>query len=123
MIPDDKSFLRKTERELYTVDGISPKPRSFLHEKKIETTDDWSHDESQEVVSTMNSMKKTSIFKKIFGASLGFLLIAIIIAGLSYLSGNNAISTKNIDITVNNLLNMHVKLCFFNVWFHILIGD
>jgi hypothetical protein len=100
MIPDDKSFLRKAEQELYTVDGITPKHRSFLHDKKIEAADDWVESAPQEKFTPMNPMKKTSIFKKIFAGSLGFLLVAIIIAGLSYLSGNNAISTKNIDVTV-----------------------
>ena len=102
MIPDDKSFLRKADHELYTVDGITPKPRSFLHEKKLEAPDHWSDmtPSPESVASSFEPMKKTSIFKKIFGASLGFLVIAVIIAGLSYLSGGNSISTKNVDITL-----------------------
>ncbi len=100
MIPDEKSFLRKAEHDLYSVDGIAPKQRSFLHSKKIETTDKWHDQEEESHEPVINPMHKTSIFKKIFAGSLGFLLIAIIVAGLSYLSGNNAISTKNIDITV-----------------------
>ncbi len=99
MIPDDKSFLRKAEREVYSVDGITPKQRSLLHEKKIDTLDEWLGI-PEKSVHIITPMKKTSIFKKIFAGSLGFLFIAIIIAGMSYLSGNNAISTKNIDITV-----------------------
>lgn len=99
MIPDDKSFLRKAEREVYSVDGITPKQRSLLHEKKIDTPDEWLGI-PEKSVHIITPMKKTSIFKKIFAGSLGFLFIAIIIAGMSYLSGNNAISTKNIDITV-----------------------
>ncbi len=99
MISDDKSFLRKAERELYSVDGITPKQRSLLHNQQIETVNHW-HTDDIPKNTTAPSMKKTSIFKKIFAGSLGFLLIAIIIAGLSYLSGNNAISTKNVDITI-----------------------
>ncbi len=100
MIPDDKSFLRKAERELYTVDGIIPKKRGFLHDKKIETPDDWQGENPRETILVNTPMKTTSIFKKIFAASLGFLVVAVIVAGLSYFSGTNAISAKNIDITV-----------------------
>jgi hypothetical protein len=101
MVPDDKSFLRKAEHELYTTDIIPPKKRSFLHEHKLEVPDDWSESENKtSSTTTQPPMRNTSIFKKIFFGSLGFLVVALIIGGISYLSGDNAISTKNVDLTI-----------------------
>ena len=101
MESDEKSFLRKAERELYTTDIIPPRKRSFLHEHKLEAPNDWPG-ESEEVSlsNKVPPMRNTSIFKKIFFGSLAFLFIAIIVAVLSYLSGDNAISTRNVDITL-----------------------
>lgn len=101
MISDDKSFLRKAERDLYTVDGITPKQRSFLHEKKTDTPDDWIDQELVSIPSTpMASPRTPSLFKKIFFGSLGLLFVAVVIFGVSYLSGGNAISTKNVDVAI-----------------------
>lgn len=101
MESDEKSFLRKAERELYTTDIIPPRKRSFLHEHKLEAPNDW-QEVSEQVSDSkkMPPMRNTSIFKKIFFGSLAFLFIAIIVAVLSYLSGDNAISTRNVDITL-----------------------
>ena len=101
MISDDKSFLRKAEHELYTTDIVPPKKRSFIHEQKLEAPDDWADSKlGSSSNNTPPPMRNTSIFKKIFFGSLGFLFIALIIGGISFLSGDNAISTKNVDLTV-----------------------
>lgn len=103
MIPDDKSFLRKTERELYSVDGITSQPRSLLHRKNNEVPDAWQEDEAAHTFTpsvSMKSKKTTSMFKKIFMASLVFLVMTIIVVGISSLSGTNAISGDKIDMTI-----------------------
>jgi hypothetical protein len=48
----------------------------------------------------MATKKRFSTFEKIFIASAGFFVIAVIGAGLLFLSGTNTVSTKNVSIKV-----------------------
>lgn len=103
MIDDDHSQLRKMERELYTTDIQPPTKRSVLHPEKIVAEDEWKSrmNTATEPVGTMNTkIKTTSIFRNIFLGSLGFLLVALIIFGATFLGGGNTISEKNVDIVV-----------------------
>lgn len=99
MISDDESRLRKLNRELYTNKKEEPKARGFLHEKKIDAPDDWMTEAHDEPI-VVPKIKTHSFFKKIFFASLGFLIIAIAFFGISLLFGGNTISAKNVQITI-----------------------
>jgi hypothetical protein len=103
MIPDDKSRLRKIERELYTTDIVPPAKRGILHERKTEAPDDWRAPDS----SRFGTMKKEaysrsggSVFKKIFLGSLVFLVLALVFFGISLLTGGNSISANNVDVAI-----------------------
>ena len=101
MIPDEDSRLRKIERELYTTDIIPPKRRENLHAPVYDAPDDWVNPKTTGTpAQSMTSNQSTSLFKKIFFGSLGFLVIAGIVFGVSFLTGGNAISSKNVDITI-----------------------
>ena len=101
MIPDSDSKLRKIERELYTTDIVPPKRRENLHAPVYDAPEDWTGPKSQKANgSFMASNQSSSLFKKIFIGSLGFLVVAGIILGISFLAGGNAISSKNVDIVI-----------------------
>ncbi len=102
MIDDNDSQLRKAERELYTTDIHPPKRRSVLHEEKITPNKDWKHSGIPVLsgVPMHTPQKTTSVFRNIFLTSLGLLVIAVIILGISFLKGGNAISEKNVNIIV-----------------------
>lgn len=102
MISDEESPLRKAEREIYTVDGIAPKRRSLLREKKVDVSEDWNQpsDHPTQELMTHNKNKTTSFFKNLFGVSLVMLCIAVFILGLSFITGNNNISSKKVAIDI-----------------------
>ena len=105
MIPDDKSHLRKIERELYTTDIQPPTKRGFLHDKAVDAPEEWDvpHNDKETLSPSMSpKIPTSSIFKKIFLASLGFLILAVIILGISFLTGSNNISAQNVDVTVTS---------------------
>jgi hypothetical protein len=100
MISDENSRLRKIERELYVTDMKPPNKRSLLHDTPDNAPDDWAMPSSKNTMTKPSSLNATSIFKRLFGVALVFLLIACIVLGASLLSGNNTISGKNIELTI-----------------------
>lgn len=98
MIPDEKSRLRKIEHELYTSDTIAPKARGVMHERKLDTSDDWEHKE--EAMHFVPIHHDHSLFKKIFFGSLGIFALAVIVFLVSFLTGGNTISSNRVDVTI-----------------------
>lgn len=100
MINDENSRLRKLEHQLYATDMIAPPKRSILHDDDHEVPDDWVDPSMEPVRFKKPGLDATSFFKNLFRAALVFLVVACIVLGISMLSGNNTISTKNVDITL-----------------------
>ncbi len=102
MISDDDSHLRKLERGLYTGDGTVAPPRHVLHAKKFDAPDEWGTPVQNSSFISMSNKPKTpsSFFKKMFIGSLGVLVIAMVIFGVSLLTGGNTISSKNVQVTI-----------------------
>lgn len=102
MISDDDSHLRKLERGLYTGDGTLPQSRHVLHAKKFDAPDDWGTPLENPSFTPMSNKPTTpsSFFKKLFLGSLGILVIALIFFTISFLTGGNTISSKNVELTI-----------------------
>jgi hypothetical protein len=102
MINDDESLLRKASQDLYTKNSTPPAKRSFMHDKKIDAPDSWLDSHSSVITSSPMSQKPKTIswFKNIFLVSLGFLIVALMVAGFSFLRGANSISSRNVEIAV-----------------------
>lgn len=99
---EETNRLRNLERTLYTTDIQPPGKRSVLHEEKIFADDDWQSDQEYTPRQTTMTPHGTpgSWFKKIFVTSLGFLGMALVILGVSFISGGNTISEKNVEVSV-----------------------
>ncbi|MCX6735578.1 MAG: hypothetical protein NTZ13_00670 [Candidatus Parcubacteria bacterium] len=88
------------EKKLYSrVDEIKHKERTKLNPKKFGHLEDWGEE------SDLSYKKKPeepgmSIFGKFFLFSLGFFVVAAIIAGYSFLSKRSVISPENVDISL-----------------------
>ncbi len=101
MIDDNRSRLRKISQELYATDITNNDRRSRLHEEKVVYADDWKTEHEDTSFTPMTPKKpSTSVFKKIFLGSLAFFVIALGFAAISFLSGGNTISEKNVDIVI-----------------------
>lgn len=101
MIPEEESVLRKASNELYTTDRVSPRQRSFIHDKKIDAPDSWIASPSLIASSPMSKIKKTtSWFKNIFLGSVVFFLIAVGISAYMFVGGVNTISSKNVSLEI-----------------------
>ena len=101
MITDDDSHLRKLNNELYAGDGVVPDARRILRAKKFDAPDSWSDPAViNGPVQIMKQKPSSSAFKKIFFGSLGILAIAVVIFAVSFVTGGNTISSKNVEIAI-----------------------
>lgn len=102
MLDDEHSRLRKAAHEIYTTDIQPPQRRSVLHEEKVVSSDDWkSPVQPPDSFQPMKPIiKTTSWFRNIFIASLLFLVVAVVVLGVSFYNGGNSISEDNVEIAV-----------------------
>lgn len=102
MIKDEDSNLRKIERQLYTTDIQPPSKRSLLHGRAVDAPQSWNDSTTarSEELPILKKKNPVSMFRNVFLGSLVFLVIAVIVLGVSFIGGGNSISAKNVDIII-----------------------
>ena len=99
---EDIDRLEKANKKLYS-NIFSQKKHGFegLHEKKKpETQDNWNLKEETEEPENIMSKVKHHHIKKFFLFSVGFFVLAILVAGISIFRGTTTVSDKNIEINI-----------------------
>ncbi len=91
--------LDDEESRLFSPNFVGHKERRFdtLFPKKFPVNMNWT-EKKETIKKVANS---TSFFKKFFFFSLGFTVIAILIATAMFFFGGNVVSANNIDLTIN----------------------
>jgi hypothetical protein len=101
MIDDQHSRLRKISQDLYMSDMAPQKKRSVLHEEKVVYEDAWKDAvKDTSFTPAVRRIPNTSLYKKMFLGSLFFLVIALVVFGVSFITGGNTISEKNVDLVI-----------------------
>ncbi len=106
-----KSPLERLKKGLYSrKDSFGDSPRHDIHPQKTVVPDSWekpvSVDETlatpavPEIYGPVTIDKTRKVYRILFIASLIFCLVAIAVAGYTFLGGKNFISAENVDILV-----------------------
>jgi hypothetical protein len=100
----DKNKIEDIKRHLYDREDTTTNRRreGVLHPVNHQVSDAWQQETKPTVDSPTEPMKKprTSVFKKLFFASMAFFVVAIGFAFFMYLTGGASVSNNNIDIKV-----------------------
>lgn len=106
---EKKEKLNRLEKQLYSRNApdVIDAGRTPLNTKddQLEPKADWEDVQAgrfDELAARMSKMAqhKNNFVNKIFKVSLGFFLLAVLVAGLVFWGGGNLVSSKNVDITV-----------------------
>ncbi len=103
---DEKSKIDDLNKSLYSRSApeIRSKRRLHLHDKPTDIQTDWSHPEEEKKEVMLNEEYKDSTMSfltKILVTSIIFFLVALGIGTFLVFKGENIVSAKNVDISIN----------------------
>lgn len=96
-MPNDDA-LDRLEKTLNAKGTSTDIRRSSLHERASHTKKGWVHHEQ---TSPDRPRGKFGTLEWVFIASIAFFIVAAAVSGLLFISGNNTVSTRNVDIVVS----------------------
>ena len=109
---EKKDKLNKLEKKLYSRKAplIIDKGRTLLPDEQVSVSEDWQESKSSfgnaaRRFANMTKNKHT-FAKKFLGFSVGFFVLALLVAGFIFLGGNNLVSSKNVDIKVTGPISV-----------------